>query len=147
MAMLLTACTIVSQSAVVFADISENTYDFALLKGLGIAKTEADITAVATRADLAYVGLGLINRLNDFDGTDVSEVYSDVEENASQIYGAYITGIMVGVGSGKFMPDDAITKEMITAVMGRVCGYGGIEASEWKSAGLEEVDLYKKVKL
>lgn len=147
MAMLLTACTIVSQSAVVFADTSENIYDLALLKGLGIAKTEADTTAVATRADLAYVGLGLINRLNDFDGTDVSEVYSDVEENASQVYGAYITGIMVGDGSDKFMPDSAITREMITAVMGRVCGYGGIGIDEWKSAGFTESNLYKKVNL
>lgn len=146
-ALLVACCTIFSQIAVVSADNSEKIDDFALLKGLGIAKTDADIAAVATRADLAHVGLGLINRLNEFENVNISEIYSDVEENASQIYGAYVNGIMVGDDSGKFNPDDVITKEMITVVMGRVCGYGGIEASEWINAGFEEYNLYKKVKL
>lgn len=147
MAALVAACIVVSQTAVAFADISQGSDDFALLKGLGIAEAEADTTAFATRTDLAHVGLGLINRLNDFDGAKISDIYNDVEEKASQIYGAYVTGIMVGDGSGNFMPEELVTKEMITAVMGRVCGYGALARDDWDKIGFAEADLYRKVKI
>ena len=147
MSVLAAICIVISQAAVVFADNAQETVDFGLLEGLGIAEAGADVAASATRADLAHVGLALINRLNDFDGAEISEIYNDVEEKAAQIYGANVTGIMVGDGSGSFMPDAAITKEMISAVMGRVLGYGALARNEWESFGFNEADLYRRVKI
>ncbi len=148
-ALLVTAGILVGSTCVVQAKFIDNFEDFALLKGLGIVAEETDYEMPATRADLARVGLGLTNRLGQYDGQLAATVYTDVtdEEVASDIYGAYATGIMVGDGSGYFKPDEIISKEMVTAVMGRVCGYGALDRELWASFGINDLELYKRVSL
>lgn len=145
-ALILTAVFSLSAFSEAYAKENENN-SFGLLIGLGIAAEDEDINTAATRADLARVGLGLINRLNEFDGSKITDIYDDVTEYSSEIYGAYATGIMVGDGSGSFKPNEFINQNMITAVMGRVCGYGALERELWNSFSISEAELYKKVYL
>ncbi len=137
----LTFCAV----TVIYAKDTEENKTLDIVGALKIAdKTELD--TVATRADLAHVGVGL---MNGYGGNGRAEqVFSDVDGcvYSEDIYTAYISGIMLGDGAGAFHPDEQITKNDAVAVMGRVLGYAAFERTKWKLIGFDESKLIKGIR-
>lgn len=134
--------------------------DLELLKALQIIDEQRPLDEAATRADLAYIGIGLLNRRGQFGDEQADTVYSDVSgvEYAQDIYGAYISRLVIGDGTGKFNPDAHISMEEISIVMLRAAGYGQMiydpikQAQQLKlfrnvnfSGDIKLIDLYKIV--
>lgn len=125
------------------AQVDEN--DLALLTALQIIDEQKSLDEIATRADLAYVGVGLLNRRGQFTAEQVGAIYSDVSDvqYAADIYGAYLSGLMLGDGTGKFNPDAPILIDEISIVMLRVAGYGEMLSDPVRQA--QELNLFRNV--
>ena len=126
---------------------AKDTEDYEKLDIAGALKItdKTDLEAPATRADLAHVGVGLMNGLGGTQSAD--KIYADVDgcEYTEDIYSAYISGIMQGDGSGHFDTNAQITRETAITVMGRLCGYAALERGTWRNVGFDENKLTKGV--
>jgi hypothetical protein len=68
--------------------------------------------------------VSLIYRTEGSPDIDNAPVFTDVA-NDNAISWAYSNGIIKGVGDGRFLPDDTITREQITLILDRYTNIGG----------------------
>lgn len=96
------------------------------LEGLGLIQPEYDVSALMTRAEFAVL-IAALNGLDTFSGSGKGTVYIDVPEEywaAPAIEAVTAQGLMKGMDTGIFGPEEKITLEQAAKVYVDSLGYG-----------------------
>lgn len=128
--------------------------EFELLSRLGIYSGEYDVNSYMTRGEYAALLLSLLNQ----QPTDMGHSrYQDVSNNRAAIETVSDLKIMVGVGDGRFEPDERVTYEQAATALVRILGYDPVvksgENTYWGQAhalkllsGIQGISTYEKAR-
>ena len=109
---------------------SKGSVDYVSEKGLmnGVGEGRFDPTGPMTRAMVVTV-LWRIAGEPDADACTFSDVPSGAWYSAAVAW-AESTGVVTGVGGGKFAPNGKITREQLATILYRYCGFKKLDVSE-----------------